>query len=76
MVAGQPADQAGMRADDVLLAIDGVALEGPRDLQRIVASTQVGKVIKVSLMREGKDAEVAVTVGAYQGPRAQRRPSR
>ncbi|HEV8458748.1 MAG TPA: PDZ domain-containing protein, partial [Methylomirabilota bacterium] len=66
VVAGQPADQGGMRANDVVLAIDGSQLEGPRDLQRIISSTPVGRTIKLTLMREGKPTEVTVTVGAYQ----------
>ncbi len=75
VVAGQPADQGGMKANDVVLSVDGAAVEGPRDLQRIISSTPVGKIVKISLMREGKETEVAVTVGAYQaGPARPRRP--
>jgi hypothetical protein len=36
----------------------------------------VGNKVKVQLIREGKDAEVFVTVGAYQAPRERRTPSR
>ncbi|MGH7349602.1 MAG: S1C family serine protease [Candidatus Rokuibacteriota bacterium] len=74
VVAGQPADQGGIKANDVVVSVDGAPVEGPRDLQRIISSTPVGKLVKISLMREGKETEVAVTVGAYQaGPRVPRR---
>jgi serine protease Do len=75
VVSGQPADQGGIKANDVVVSVDGAAVEGPRDLQRIISSTPVGKVVKISLMREGKEQEVAVTVGAYQAqsPRPARR---
>ena len=74
VVSGQPADQGGIKANDVVVSVDGASVEGPRDLQRIISSTPVGKIVKISLMREGKETEVAVTVGAYQvGPRAPRR---
>jgi S1-C subfamily serine protease len=54
--------------------VDGTAVEGPRDLQRIISSTPVGQSVRISLMREGKEQEVAVTVGAYQAaPRVPRR---
>jgi serine protease Do len=66
VVAGQPADQGGIRANDVVLSVDGAAVEGPRDLQRIISSTPVGRSVRISVMREGKETEVAVTVGAYQ----------
>lgn len=67
VVAGQPADQGGVKANDVVLAVDGNQVQGPRDLQRIISSTPVGKTVKLSLMREGKPTELSVTVGAYQG---------
>jgi serine protease Do len=74
VAAGQPADQGGIKANDVVLSVDGTTVETPRDLQRIISSTPVGKSVKISLMREGKETEVAVTVGAYQaGPARPRR---
>ncbi len=74
VVSGQPADQGGIKANDVVLSVDGAAVDGPRDLQRIISSTPVGKVVKIAVMREGKEQEVAVTVGAYQAqPRIPRR---
>ena len=66
VVVGQPADQGGIKANDVVVSVDGAAIESPRDLQRIISSTPVGQIVKISLMREGKETEVAVTVGAYQ----------
>jgi serine protease Do len=76
VVVGQPADQGGIKANDVVISVDGASIEGPRDLQRIISSTPVGKVVKISLMREGKETEVAVTVGAYQGAPTSRVPRR
>jgi S1-C subfamily serine protease len=67
VVAGQPADQGGMKANDVVLAVNGTALEGPRDLQRIISSTPVGRTVKLKVWREGKPTELDVVVGAYQG---------
>jgi len=40
---GDPADKGGVRADDVIVGIDGARLETTRDLQRVVSSTPVGK---------------------------------
>ena len=58
-----------MKANDVVLAVNGAAIEEPRDLQRIIASTPVGQIVKLSVMREGKPTELSVTVGVYQGVR-------
>ena len=77
VVAGQPADQGGLKPDDVVLAVDGASIEGPRDLQRIIASTPVGRAVKLFVMRGGKETELFVTVGAYRAELAQPpRPTR
>jgi serine protease Do len=76
VVVGQPADQGGIRANDVILGVDGARVEEPRDLQRIISSTPVGRAVKVSLIREGKETEVTVTVGAYQAAPARPTPRR
>jgi serine protease Do len=66
VMPGDPADKGGVRADDVIVGIDGTRLESPRDLQRVVSSTPVGKKVKVVLLREGQETEVEVTIGLYQ----------
>ncbi|MGH7391065.1 MAG: S1C family serine protease [Candidatus Rokuibacteriota bacterium] len=68
VVPGDPAAQGGVKADDVLLSLDGTRLENPRDLQRVVASTPVGKKVRVTLWRDGKEQDVEVTIGKYRDP--------
>jgi len=77
VVAGQPADKGGLRADDVVLAVDGTQIEGMRDLQRIIASTPVGRSVKLAVMRGGKEQELEVVVGPYQAsaPAAPAKPT-
>ena len=50
----------GVKADDVLVAVDGTPLDSPRDLQRVVSSTPVGKRVRVVLLREGRGRMPAV----------------
>jgi serine protease Do len=66
VMPGDPADKGGVRADDVILGIDGTRLESPRDLQRVVSSTPVGKKVRVVVLREGQETELEVTIGLYQ----------
>jgi serine protease Do len=68
VMPGDPADKGGVRADDVIVGIDGARLETPRDLQRVVSSTPVGKKVRVVLVRDGRETEVEVTIGLYQEP--------
>jgi len=66
VMPGEPADKGGVRTNDVIVVIDGARLESPRDLQRVVSSTPVGKRVRVVLLREGQETEVEVTIGLYQ----------
>jgi serine protease Do len=72
VMPGDPADKGGVRADDVIVGIDGARLETPRDLQRVVSSTPVGTKVRVHLLRDGQQTEVEVTIGLYQEPAATR----
>jgi serine protease Do len=76
VVEGQPADKGGVKAEDVILAVDGARIEGPRDLQRIIATTPVGRTVKLNVMRGGKETEVAVIVGPYQATASRPQPRR
>jgi serine protease Do len=66
IMPGQPAERAGLRPNDVVTGVDGTAVEGPRDLQRIISVSPIGRLVKLSLLRDGQPAEVEVVVGAYQ----------
>jgi serine protease Do len=81
VMPGEPAERGGVRANDVIVGLDGATLEGPRDLQRVVSTTPVGKKVRLTLLRDGRETEVEVTVGNYQEressrPERPRRPAR
>ncbi len=70
VMPGEPADKAGLKPNDVVLAVDGARVEGPRDLQRIIAAAPVGQVVKLTIVRQRQETDVPVTVGLYQEPTA------
>ncbi|MBI4608995.1 MAG: PDZ domain-containing protein [Candidatus Rokubacteria bacterium] len=76
VMPGEPAEKAGLRAMDVVLGVDGESVHGPRDLQRIIATSPPGKTVKLRVVREGKEQEVPVVVGLYQEPSERPRPAR
>jgi serine protease Do len=65
VLPGQPAAQAGLRAKDVILDVEGRPIASPRELQRVIATTPVGAAVRVGLWREGQRQELTVTVGRY-----------
>ncbi|MBM3217740.1 MAG: PDZ domain-containing protein [Candidatus Rokubacteria bacterium] len=68
VVPGEPAEKGGIKANDVITAIDGTTLNTPRDLQRIVSASPVGKRVRVVVLRDGKPSEVEVEIGRYREP--------
>ncbi|HEY7140991.1 MAG TPA: trypsin-like peptidase domain-containing protein [Methylomirabilota bacterium] len=76
VLPGQPAAQAGLRAKDVILEVDGHAIATPRELQRVISTTPVGTPVRVSLWRDGQAQELTVTVGRFPEEDAPARPPR
>jgi serine protease Do len=65
VIPDQPAARAGVRAKDVVLAIDGSLVATPRDLQRLIARTPAGTTVQLRLYRDGQERDLPVTVGRY-----------
>lgn len=68
VLPGKPAEAAGVRRGDVIIAFDGKAIEDVRDLQRTVGRTPVGKEVKVQVFRQGKVKELLIKVGEFPEP--------
>jgi serine protease Do len=49
-----PAEEAGIEVGDVIVSFDGKEIQEMNDLPMIVASTPVGKIVTVEVIREGK----------------------
>jgi serine protease Do len=65
-----PAQRAGMRRHDVIVAIEGTTVERVGHLQRLVALRQPGDAIRVSVVRYGEPLEFRVRLmeAAGNGP--------
>ncbi len=60
---GGPADKAGIKPEDVLLAMNGRPIKNGDDLVNRVAETPVGSAAKFTLDRDGKKMDVKVVIG-------------
>ncbi|MBV2358237.1 DegQ family serine endoprotease [Thalassococcus sp. CAU 1522] len=58
-----PAKEAGMQAGDIILSFDGREVTDTRQLVRIVGNTEVGKSVRVVVLRDGKQETLLVTLG-------------
>lgn len=67
IVTGGPADQAGLKAGDVILEIDGKTVAGSSELIVAIRSHRPGDVVDLTVRRGGQDKQVKVTLGSTQG---------
>jgi hypothetical protein len=58
-----PAEQAGIKSGDIILAFDGKNINEASALPPIVASTPIGKTVDVVIFRDGKEQTVKVKIG-------------
>jgi serine protease Do len=54
VVEGSPAAKAGLSAEDLIVAVNGVAVAGVDDLQRLMAGELIGESVKLETVRDGK----------------------
>jgi serine protease DegQ len=59
---GGPADRAGLRAGDVLLALDGSSTSGNHALRAFLAPERIGSQVQVRLMRDGLVHTTVLTI--------------
>lgn len=60
---GSAADEAGIQVGDVIVSIDGVPIQGIDDLAAQVRTHQAGDTIDVTLLRDGQELVLQVTLG-------------
>ena len=58
---GSPADNAGLKPGDVVLAFNGQEIDDPNKLPRLVAATKPGQSAALRIWRNGKAEEVKFT---------------
>jgi serine protease Do len=57
---GAPAQRAGLRAEDLIVAIDSVPVERADDVQRLMNEEAIGRSMRLSLLRSGRWLDVEI----------------
>jgi serine protease Do len=71
--SGGPADKAGVEAGDIIVKVDGKAVEKSGDLPRIIGNTKPGSKSVLQVFRRGSTRDLTVTVGEFEAERPSRR---
>jgi serine protease DegQ len=73
VLRGGPADRAGLRPGDILVAIEGSPVKDPNSMLNLVAALVPGKPASIRLKRDNKDLEIQVAVGKRPSQQRRRR---
>jgi S1-C subfamily serine protease len=67
VVEGGPADLAGLRAEDLIVELDGTAIEGMDELQRVVVDELIGRPVRAKIVRQGREQDVELVPAELEG---------
>ncbi|HNS48769.1 MAG TPA: Do family serine endopeptidase [bacterium] len=59
----QPAERAGLKAGDVIVAVNNRSVASPEELQQLLSELKPGQVVTVTAVRDGKNQVFRVRLG-------------
>ncbi len=65
VIAGSPADKAGLRAKDIITKVNNTAIDQQHPLSSVMAQFVPGDTIDVTYIRDGRDQTTKVKLEAY-----------
>ncbi|HLY75344.1 MAG TPA: PDZ domain-containing protein [Planctomycetota bacterium] len=63
ILPGSPAEQAGLKKNDILTKIDGKSVKGEESLASFMSSARVGQEATLTVLRKSKEQKFKVTIG-------------
>jgi serine protease Do len=69
---GSPAGAAGLKSGDIITAVNGEKIDGPRELARKIASFGPDKQVDITYLRDGREQRANVRLGALPAETQQR----
>ena len=65
--SGSPADRAGLARGDIILGIDGSAVNNPRDLREAISSHKQGETISLTVLHGDAQKTLSIALGKMGG---------
>ena len=65
VISGSPADKAGLKNKDIITAVNGVKIGSKGSLSSLIGEYKPGDTVQLTVLRDGKEIAINVTLGAY-----------
>ncbi len=66
VVAGDPAAEAGIEPDDIIIAINGTPIDATNTFTETLYAQEPGATVMITVLRDGDEQEIEVTLGEIQ----------
>lgn len=66
VVAGSPAEKAGIKSKDIITAVNGVKIGAKGSLSTLLGEYKPGDVVQLTVIRDGKEIAINVTLEGYK----------
>jgi putative serine protease PepD len=67
VTSGTPADKAGLRSGDAVIAVNGTQVNGSDSLVALVRQFRPGTKVTLTVVRNGSKQDIQVTLGTKPG---------
>lgn len=64
VLPGQPAEKGGLLSRDVILSVNGIQVDSPREVIRMIHGTESGSEVKLTVFRRGRMVDLSVRLGS------------
>ena len=71
IVRGAPADRAGIKPGDILLAVEDKPVRDAQVMLEVIATQEPGRTARFKLRREGREIDLGVVIGKRPKPQPQ-----
>ncbi|MBS0000869.1 MAG: Do family serine endopeptidase [Cyclobacteriaceae bacterium] len=69
VMAGSAAEEGGIQEKDIIISVEGRDIETSAELMENIANRKPGEKIKLTVIRDGKEEEIEVTLKSLSGER-------